>query len=155
MTVVFHQPAKGHMTVLRVCAALSARRFGVFGKREVGLGILVKLGKASEAAAAALAVMMLRPAAATQPAPAEAAKSRHRLNLRRRVPYRGRSIWGQTDEAAFVRIDVGDCAGRRRHSNGAVLGAVLPGTTAAGARTALQLDRLSCRRKRWRCRDER
>jgi invasion protein IalB len=66
---------KSAMTVLRVRArfaeksALSGRRFGVFGKRKVGLGILVKLEKASNAAVAALAVMMVPPAAA-QPAPA-------------------------------------------------------------------------------------
>jgi len=66
---------KSAMTVLRVRAqfaarALSGRRFGVFGKREAGLGILVKLEKASKAAVAALAVMMVPPAAAAQPATA-------------------------------------------------------------------------------------
>jgi invasion protein IalB len=64
---------KSAMTVLRVRArfaerALSGRRFGVFGRREVGLGILVKLAKASNTAVAALAVMMVPPAAAAQPA---------------------------------------------------------------------------------------
>jgi invasion protein IalB len=63
---------KSAMTVLRVRAqfaerALSGRRFGVFGKREAGLGIPVK---ASSAAVAALAVMMVPPAAAAQPATA-------------------------------------------------------------------------------------
>jgi len=118
---------KSTMTVLRVRAqfaerALSGRRFGVFGEREAGVGILVTLEKASNAAVAALAVMMVPPAAAAQPARAApapqaatpgSAPGMPRFIYTPWVKFCGKSKDAQAKQVCFTGTDARTEAGQR------------------------------------------
>jgi hypothetical protein len=73
---------------------------------------------------------------------AKSPRQRHRLNFKFKcladeACHMGATFWKQADEAAFVRVDVRDCAGGRRNCNSGGLGTVLSGT-ASGACPALQ-----------------